>query len=931
MMMVDARRGRPGGPPGQPDPPPDDEEEASRRQESRTAGPWPRIWAPSLAGFLTAGGVFAGIASSLSSPNPGQVLLATLGSILPGVFAAWQTREQLIEKNANGSDRRDRLPTLKELPPDVADFTGREDLVARLAGILTPPDSGSREIIPVVAVSGKGGIGKTALSLHVAHRVAHHYPDGQLYIDLRGVEDQVLDPALALAGFLRGLGVDNSDIPESLEDRARMFRGRTSSRRILVFLDNAMDENQVENLIPAAPECGVIITSRSRLAGLAGSHAESLEVMEPEQALDLLRKVIGPTRLAAEVDSARRIAQLCGFLPLALRIAAARLASRPAWRLDWFADRLGDEQNRLNLLKVGNMEVRASLALSYNSRSAEEKNAFRILGILKAATFPAWNLAVLTETPLAGAEETAERLVDAELLEVSGIDSVGMVRYRFHDLLRDYARERLAAEDSDSVQKSALSRLANAYVTMAGEASSVLQPGALHTPTAEAMPIAEETVRQNARAWFASERSALVLLVSQAFEAGLWAETWKLAEPLIAMFNWRADWRDWEDSHRIALQATGHAGSTIGQAVIRNNLGLLYRELGRFDEAIDLISASAAAFNELGDQHREALARRNLADAYRYKGLLDAAISSFQSSLEVFERYSDRRSAAGALSGMADALRGLSRWEESESRFSRSLDLHHQIGDRGEEARTKMMLAMVFRDRWRNGPAETLLRDVVATFSELGDKRGEAQSVRLLGTVLRNDGKVIEAVECFDRCLPIFEDLLDRRFIAIVLRNRGDALRIIGDYQRAETDLREALPMFTALDDGRWAARTRVSLADMQRNQSRWDSAEENVRAALQYFRSINDRPAEARALRELGMLFRDHAQWDTASDYFQQSQRIFVDLHDDLWVARVLHGLARLQEMRGQDAQEIRQQVADICERCDVPRERQAVCLAEW
>ncbi|ONH22117.1 hypothetical protein BL253_36665 [Pseudofrankia asymbiotica] len=698
-----------------------------------------------------------------------------------------------------------------------------------------------------------------------------------------------------------------------------------------MFLDNALNETQVEDLIPGTPECGVIITSRSRLAGLSGCHAESVDVMEPEQALDLLRKVIGPARLVSQEDSARRIAKLCGFLPLALRIVAARLASRPAWRLDWFADRLGDEQNRLNLLKVGNMEVRASLALSYNSRSVEEKQAFRMLGILKAATFPAWNLAVLTETSPANAEETAERLVDAELLEVSGIDSIGMVRYRFHDLLRDYARELLAAEEPDDAQKSALRRIANIYVAMAREASAVLQPGALHVPAPDSMPVTPETVRRNAREWFASERGALVLLVTQAFEAELWAETWQLAEPLIAMFNWRADWRDWEDTHRIALRAADRAGSTVGQAVIRNNLGLLYRELGRFDEAISLTDASVTAFNELGDEHREALARRNLADAYRYKGLLDEAISSFQSSLEVFERHADQRSVAGTLGGMADALRGLSRWEESESRFRRSLDLYSQIGDRGEEARIKMMLAMVYRDRWRHPPAETLLREGITSFTELGDKRGEAQSVRLLGTVLRNDGKVTEAVECFDRCLPIFEDLLDRRFIAISLRNRGDAFRIIGDYQRAEADLRQALPMFTALDDGRWAARTRVSLADIQRHQRQWDAAEENARNALQYFQGINDRPAEARALRELGMLFRDRARWDAAREHFERSRGIFTDLHDDLWVARVLDGLARLHEMRGQDPQDLRQQVADICQRCDVPPGLQAVCLAEW
>lgn len=931
MMMVDQRRGRPGGPPDSPDPPPDDDDTNRRRGNPSRISAWRRIWAPFLAGFVTAAGVFSGIASSLSSPNPSQVLLATMGSVLPGFFAAWQTREQLIEKENGETGPNGEPLALQELPPDVADFTGRDELTVRLSEILSPPSEGLRDAIPIVAVCGKGGVGKTALSLHIAHKVARHYPDGQLYIDLRGVEEQVLDPAHVLAGFLRGLGVDGSDIPESLDDRTRMFRGRVGTRRILVFLDNALDERQVKHLIPGSPTCGVIITSRSRLPGLPGCHTESLDVMEPSQALELLGKVLGPARLAAEEEAAGRIAQLCGFLPLALRIAAARLASRPAWRLDWFAARLGDEQNRLNLLKVGDMEVRASLALSYNSRSDGEKEAFRILGILRTTAFPAWNLAVLTETDLAAAEETAEHLVDAELLEVSGIDSVGMIRYRFHDLLRDYARERLADEEADTTKKAALRRTVNAYTAMAREASAVLQPGVLQTTEPDAVPIIPEIVRGNPRSWFTAERSALVLLVTQAFEAQLWNETWKLAEPLIAMFNWRADWKDWEDTHLIALQAAERAGSTLGQAVIRNNLGLLYRELGRFDEAISLTADSVAAFNELDDGHREALARRNLADAYRFKGLLDLAISSFQSSLEVFERYSDQRSAAGALTGMADALRGLSRWEESESRFERSISIYTQVGDRAEETRAKVMLAMVHRDRWRNTSAEALLREGIVAFAELGDKRWEAQSMRLLGTVLRNDGKVTEAVEFLDRCLPAFEDLLDRRLIAVTLRNRGDSFRVIRDYEKAEADFLQALPMFTALGDGRWAARTRVSLADMQRNLHQWEAAEENARAALQYFRELNDRPAEARALRELGMLFRDRAQWDEAQDIFEQSRVIFADLRDELWVARILDGLARLHEMRGQPTQRLREEIARKCRQSGVSPDRQAACLAEW
>jgi len=761
--------------------------------------------------------------------------------------------------------------------------------------------------------------------------VSRHYPDGQLYIDLRGVEDQVLDPADVLAGFLRRLGTGDNDIPESLDDRARMFRSRASTRRILVFLDNAVDERQVEHLIPSAAQCGVLITSRSRLVGLSSCHSESLDVMDPDSALDLLRNVIGPSRLAAEEDAARRITRLCGFLPLALRIVAARLASRPAWRLDWFADRLGNEQNRLDLLKVGNLEVRASLALSYDSRVDAEKRAFRMLGLLKAATFPAWNLADLTDVSVAAAEAMAEQLVDAELLEVSGIDALGLVRYRFHDLLRDYARERLATEEAENARKAALRRLLTSYTVLAREASSVLQTGALYAPPTGNLPLAPEAVRVSPRAWFASERSALVLLVSQAFDLELWDESWQLAEPLTAMFNWRADWRDWEETHQVALQAAERAGSSAGQAVIQNNLGLLYRELGRFDDAIGLLTASAGTFAASGDEHREALARRNLGDAYRYKGLLEAAISSFQTSVDAFERYADQRSIAGALGGMADAMRGLSRWEESESRFSRALDIYRQVGDPREEARTKMMLAMLHRDRWRNAPAAALSREGTTAFAELGDKRGEAQAVRLLGTVLRNDGQVAEGIACFDQCLPVFEDLLDRRFIAIVLRNRGDAFRILGDYDKAEADLRQALPMFEALNDERWAARTRVSLGDMYRRQQQWEAAEDNARAALLRFQSIDDRPAEARAHRELGLLFRDRAQWDTAHDHFEQSRALFTALGDELWLARALDGLARLKELRGQDSQTLRQQVVDICGRCDVPPDRQAVCLAEW
>ena len=894
--------------------------------------PWRRVWAPLAAGVVTAGGVYAGIASGLTSPTAEQTFLAAVGAVLPGAFAAWQTREQLIESRGGKRTAPGRPSMLSHLPPDVADFTGRSEQVSAVSELFAPPARGFRRAVPVITIAGKGGVGKTALALHIAHEVSRFFPDGQLYTNLRGAEHEVLDPAEVLAGFLRELGVPGEDVPEGLEDRARMYRARLAKRRILVLLDNAADETQVRSLIPGTPDCAVLITSRSRLPGLPGGHTVSLDVMADQHAIELLAKIIGPARLAAEQDSANRIARLCGFLPLALRVAGARLASRPSWRLSWFADRLSDERNRLNLLKVGDMDIRASLALSYESRTDREKEAFRVLGLMRSSSFPAWNLAVLMGIELFDAEETVEQLVDAELLEVAGVDTLGLVRYRFHDLLRDYARERLAAEDSGVSQAAALERIVDSYIGMAREASAFLQPGVLQTPNDRAgPPVAAEVVREDPRAWFSSERAALVSLVDQASEARMWDATWRLAEPLTAMFNWRADWKDWEDTHQVALQAADHSGNVLGQAVIRCALGALYRELGRFDEAIAVLSDSVAAFNQLGDDHREAVARRNLGDTYRYNGLLEVAIASFSSSLVIFERYSDLRSVAETLGGMADALRGLSRWADSESRFDRCLALYRQLGDQTEETRHAVMLAMVYRDRFQNAKAEALLRRSLEFFMQIGDKRGEVKSIRLLGTVLRNEGNTVGAVEEFNRCIPVFEDLLDRRYIAVSLRNRGDAYRLLEDFDNAQADLRRALAMFIELDDRRWVARTRLSFADMQRRLNQWDAAEESTRSALRYSRDIRDLPAEGRALRELGMIFRDRRDFDAARNCFEQSHTIFADLNDELWAARALDGLTRLLDMCGEGSAELKRETGQILEACEIEPDRRAVCLAEW
>jgi DNA-binding SARP family transcriptional activator len=350
-----------------------------------------------------------------------------------------------------------RWPTLPpgpcQLPPDVDDFTGRESAVAEVQHLL----EGERATAIVIsAIAGKAGVGKTALAVRLAHQLRPHFPDGQLYVDLRGAEAQALDPAEVLAGFLRALGVEGALIAEGLEERVRQYRSRLGDRRVLVVLDNAAAEAQVRPLLPASPGCATLVTSRARLSGLEAAHPMTLDVLEADQAVALLAKLAGPGRVAAEPGAAAAIVRLCGWLPLAVRIAGARLASRPHWRLALLAERLGDEWRRLDELKAGDLEVRASVALSYHGRNQEERRLFRLLGLLVAPSFPAWAAAALLGVEAAEAEGLLERLVDAQLVEAAGHDQAGQLRYRLHDLLRLFARERLQLEELPASQRASL-------------------------------------------------------------------------------------------------------------------------------------------------------------------------------------------------------------------------------------------------------------------------------------------------------------------------------------------------------------------------------------------------------------------------------------------------------------------------------------------
>ncbi|MCT9081113.1 AfsR/SARP family transcriptional regulator, partial [Streptomyces fulvoviolaceus] len=358
------------------------------------------------------------------------------------------------------------------LPHDLTDFAGRGQELTRLLEYATPSQDGTAGTVRIVAVDGMGGSGKTTLVVRAAHRLAEAYPDGRLYVDLRGFTpgEQPLHPATVIGVLLRTLGVAGERIPDDLDDRGALWRATLANRKVLLVLDNAADVAQVRPLLPASPGSLCLVTSRVRMVGLDGAEWLSLGVMSPSDSLELITGVLGEERVDAEPEAAAELAALCGNLPLALRIATARLRNRPLWTVRHLVDRLGDEARRLDELKAGDRSVEATLQLSYQALDDEHRGAFRLLGLHPGVEMDAHSAAALLGSGPCEAEDVLEHLLDMHLVEQHTID-----RYTFHDLVRSFA-QRLGKRDADE-GRAAFGRLLDYYVTLTEEACRLLYPG----------------------------------------------------------------------------------------------------------------------------------------------------------------------------------------------------------------------------------------------------------------------------------------------------------------------------------------------------------------------------------------------------------------------------------------------------------------------
>ncbi|MGH3868550.1 MAG: BTAD domain-containing putative transcriptional regulator [Pseudonocardiaceae bacterium] len=579
-----------------------------------------------------------------------------------------------------------RTPSITpaQLPADITDFTGRKDHLATVQHLAAAAE---RPASVLVAITGRAGVGKTTLAVHAAHRLRARYPDGQLFVSLRGAGAHPLTPADVLARFLRSLGVDRTAIPDDAEERAALYRSRLADRRLLILLDNAACEAQLRPLLPGTPGCAVLVTSRTRLAGLNGARLVDLDIFEPDQAVELLARVAGPQRVAAEPAAAREIVRLCGLLPLAVRVAGARLGARPHWPLSRLEADLSDEQHRLDRLRLGDLDVRASLALSYDSLDAMARRAFRLLGLLEIRDFTPWVAAALLDVPQVRAEELVDTLVDMHLLDVAGPDASGRLRYRFHDLLRAYAREVLAAQEPEADRLAALDRTFEGWLALAEEAgrsmassafagtfdSGTFDQGTFDRGTCWRPD--ESVVRSvvtDPSGWFTAEWAALVGALDQAYSVESDQLGWALGVRLARIFLVRGYYDDWRGVCELMLAGARRAVNGGREGIALRRLGELHRLAHRLDEALEGFEQTLTACGAAGDHAGRALTTH--AGRALTTGGIDEVLPRLEDVLTYLRELADRHSDASACHRLGTVHR-LQRCHEKAARcFQQVLD-----------------------------------------------------------------------------------------------------------------------------------------------------------------------------------------------------------------------------------------------------------------
>ncbi|MGW5154867.1 AfsR/SARP family transcriptional regulator [Nonomuraea wenchangensis] len=688
------------------------------------------------------------------------------------------------------------LPRPAQLPAAVTDFTGRKEQAARLRSLLS---TASAEGLPLVAISGIGGVGKTTLAVHVAHQVEEVFPDGQLYADLRGYGDGATAPESALGGFLRALGIPPDVIPDGLAERSALYRSLLAERRVLVLLDNARDAEQVSPLLPGSPGCAAIVTSRVKLADLPAARLVDLDVMEPDEALSLFAAVAGPERVAAEHGAAMDVVAACGFLPLAVRIVAARLAARPSWTVASLVPRLADEQRRLDEMRVGNLAVEATFALGYGQLAPEQARAFRLLSLPSGPDISSEAAAAVLALPAYETEALLESLVDASLLEAPGPG-----RYRYHDLLRLFARRELNKAERPEALALALGRLLGFYLASAQSAHRLAYEGSAIADNLVVVGTGRTfTTVDEAVAWLIAEGDSLFAAIGQAAaSAGSGEQLLPAGDLLVAMeplLESGTHTREFDQGTRAVLAAAlriGDPGSelrsryVLGRVLfaanrlreaeeqfrrvrelsaeraekvvtgeVLNALAVVVGRQRRHAEALALFDEAMTWYRENGVPAGEALVLSYSARDHLGLGRPDDAIAAAEKGLAIFTEMGSGAGTARARYHLGIVLSRVGRLTEAVHHHAECLAFFRASKQRVWEQRVCSRLAETFIAAERYPEAVRHAEQALVVSRDIGHPYGEALSLTVLGKALRGLGDLSRSLACLRQAYDVFSRL----------------------------------------------------------------------------------------------------------------------------------------------------------------------------
>ena len=769
-----------------------------------------------------------------------------------------------------------------QLPLDTSNFTGRTGELDQLLGLVAadPPDTDGRTPRQgvICAVDGMAGVGKTALAVHAARRMTSWFPDGQLFLDLHGYTDHIppVEPGEALDRLLRAIGVPGDLIPRHLDDRAALYRDRLAGRRILILLDNARSADQVRPLLPAAG-CLVLVTSRRRLTALDDALPLPLDTLPVPDAVALFGKVAGAGRVAGAHDVVERIVELCGRLPLAIRIAAARLRNHPVWTVGHLADRLADACDQLGELDDGERSIAAAFTLSYRDLGPEQRRMFRLLGLVPGRDSDAHAAAALVQASVGDAGRLLEELLDAHLLAQ---ESVG--RYRFHDLMRAYAATLATIEDTAADQRAALTRLLDHQLYTAAAAVDTLFPHERHRRPqvpAPASAIPAVGVPTLARAWLDAERANLTAAAAYAVGHGWSAHARDLEATLWRYLITSAHYADALTLHGHALRAARDQGDREGEGIALDHLGSAYRRLGRYDEALEHFRQALAASREVGNRGQEAITLTNLGTTYGLQGRYEQAADHLRRALAIDREVGNQANEANTLSNLGNIYWLYGRYDDSLDHYQQALGIFSEIGDRAGEGAALNNLGLLHERRGRYDGALDHHRQALAILAEIGDRAGEGTALTNLGAIHHRRGRYDEALDHHQRALAICRAITHRPGEGEALSNLGSTYAALGRHREALDHYRQALAV--ARDVGDRILETAVfnALGETLRAAGQPDPALVRHRSALALARELGDRYEQARALDGIAALLHAAGEGDSAQRHWQDALAIYTDL----------------------------------------------------